>query len=585
MSKTTSRSSAKYAPELEAALRACRVHFGFAAAYSVIVNVLFLVYPIYMMQVFDRVVVSRSMDTLIVLFVGFLMALGCKALFMWLESLLLSRAAARIDRLLSDRVCGALLERQGTLHRETGIQGLSDLENVRLYLCGPGMKSKFEMPWAGLYIGVLLMADIVVGIVALACLVCIGAISILNTVVTKRALEQANVESGRSQRFVEANLRSSEAIMPMGMLPGLLARWQTSRRAVIDAQLSASTLASFMSSLLGIAQLGAQGILMSVGVMRIIESNVPAGIAFMSTIIFGAAIKPVMGIVGSWEARLRARHSIERLNTLLRETAPPEHQGMTLPRPSGEISFAGVHYFIPGSSKPLLRSINIKFDAGGTHGVIGPSGSGKSTIIRLVVGNLRPTMGKVRLDGAEICTWDRSELGRHLGYLPQEVCLAAGTVADNVGRFGMFDETEIVAAAKLAGCHELILRLPLGYDTPVGEGGVNISGGQRQMIGLARAVVGNPSVIVLDEPNSNLDGPGEARLMACVSALKERGTTVIMVTHRPNLLREFDTITHVRDGSIVASGPAQDIMQRMRPTGHIAVVSRNAPDIRLAGEA
>lgn len=578
MSKNQSQFASKFAPELEDALRACRVHFIFAVMYSIIVNILFLVYPIFTLQVFDRVVSSRSMDTLVVLFSGFILAMGCKVLFMWLQSLLLARAAARVDRRLSDRVCGALIDRSGTQHRETGTQALADLENVRFYLCGPGLQSKMDLPWAGLYIGVLMAADMVIGVVALSCLVGIALMTIANTAISKKALEQANKESNRSQRFIEANLRSSEAILPMGMLPGLLARWQASRRLVIGAQLSAATRSSFMSAVMSSGQIGAQGILLCTGVVRVIEANIPLGIAFMSTLIFGAAAKPAMSLVSGWEGRLRARQSLERLNALLRETQPSEQQGMTLPRPNGEITFAAVHYFIKGNSKPLLRNINLKYDAGKAHGVIGPSGSGKSTIIRLVVGNLHPTMGNVRLDGAEIRNWDRSELGRYLGYLPQEVCLAAGTVADNIGRFGMFDETDIVAAAKLAGAHELILRLPLGYDTPVGEGGVNISGGQRQMIGLARAVVGNPSVVVLDEANSNLDGPGEVRLMACVAALRERGTTVLMVTHRPNLLRDFDTITHVRDGSIVASGPAAEIMQRMRPGSHISIVPRDSVD-------
>lgn len=574
MSRNQSQSAITMAGELRKALDACRPHFLFAGVYSVIVNLLFLAYPVYMMQVFDRVTASRSVDTLIVLFIAFCLIMISKAVFTWLQNLLLGRAAARVERLMGDRVCTAMITRAASQHRDTGVQAINDLDTARGYLCGPSMMSRFDLPWAGLFVGILVAIDPIIGLTAVACLVVIIALTLLNSAVSRHALDDANAEASRSQQFLEANLRSSEAIVPMGMLPGLLARWQKSRQLVIGAQLAAGKKTTLMSAILASGQILAQGIVLSAGVFRAIEANIPAGLAFMSILIFGAASKPVMTVVSSWEARLRARKAVDRLTLLLQEIPKSEGKAMALPKPEGEVTLSSVNYFVRGGTKPLLRGVNLKFAAGGTHGIMGPSGSGKTTIIRLIAGNLHATMGHVRVDGADVRNWDRNMLGRYMGYLPQEVCLVSGTVADNIGRFGLFDEEAVVAAARMAGAHDIILRLPLGYDTPVGEGGMQISGGQRQMIGLARAVVGDPSIVILDEPNSNLDGPGEARLMACIAALKEKGCTVLMVSHRPNLLREFDTLTHVRDGSIAAHGPALQIMQRMRPESQFAVVSR-----------
>lgn len=563
----------KLAPELSEALKLCRSHFAFAALFSIFVNILVFAYPIFMLQVFDRVMSSRSVETLVVLGMGFALALLFKAVFHWLQNALLARSSARMDRLLADRICTALLERSLRSPDPAASSALRDLDAVRLYLCGQGALAKMELPWAGLYIAALFSVDMVLGWVALCGMAVVGGLVAANAIVTKDLLNRANRASSAAQRFVDANVRSADAALPMGMMPGMIRRWRLLRDRAISAQLRATNRGGVFSSVLSVAQLAAQGALLGTGVLRIIEAGIPFGFAFMATIIFGFAMKPVMALVGDWEARQRTEQSLLRLNELLKDV-PLRSNVTRLPRPMGEVSFISANYSVSGNARPILRNINLRIEAGSAHGILGPSGSGKSTLLRLMVGNFVPSYGSVRLDGTDIHHWARNELGLYIGYLPQEVCLVSGTVTDNIGRFGLFDEAAVVAAAKLSGAHDVIVRLPKGYDTPVGEGGISISGGQRQLIGLARAVVGHPALVVLDEPNSNLDGPGEARLLECVRSLRDGGTTVVMVSHRPNLFKDFDFLTHIRDGAVAATGTASEIMERMRPASAISVVPR-----------
>lgn len=566
------------APEIARALAACRSHFAFVALFSVMVNLTVLAYPVYMMQVYDRVIGSRSVDTLVVLSTGFALAVVFQAIFTWLRNALLARASARVDRLLAGRVCAALLERSGTRRGETGAQILRDLDAVRFDLCGRGFQTKADLPWSGLYLAVLYSVDWVIGTVAAVSMVVLASLVIANYLLTRGTLAEANRTASDSHRFIEANLRSAEAVLPMGILPGVLARWRTIRDQAIAAQLKSAGRGGLVAAAMAAGEMVAQGAILGSGVLRIIEANVPMVVAFMGTILFRYAMQPIDALVRGWETHQRAEQSLHRLNLLLAEV-PARAAGMVLPKPAGRVTFSGVTYGIPGSARTILRNINVEIAAGTTHGIVGPSGSGKSTLVRLLIGNLSATFGHVRVDGADLVNWDRNALGCHIGYLPQEVCLLAGTAADNIGRFGQFDETAIIAAARQSGAHDIIVRLPLGYDTPVGEGGHPISGGQRQMIGLARAVIGAPSLVVLDEPNSNLDGPGETRLMACVAALRDQGTTVVMVSHRPNLLRNLDNLSHLRDGTLVASGPTAAIMQRMRPSQQVSVIPGGQIDL------
>ncbi|RJF86442.1 ATP-binding cassette domain-containing protein [Oleomonas cavernae] len=459
-----------FAPELSAALRSCRSHFTFAVLFSVFAHLLVFAYPIYMLQVMDRVISSRSVETLVVLGTGLALALSFQAIFYWLQNALLARASARVDRMMGERVCAALMERSFR-RTESGALALRDLDTVRLYLCGQGALARMELPWAGLFVGALVSVDMVLGIVAAICMVGVGALAVANSLVTKGALAEANQAGNDAQRFIEANLRSAEAALPMGMLPGLLSRWRASRDRALVSQLKATNRGGVLSSLLSIGQVAAQGILLGTGVLRVIEANVPVGFAFMATILFSYAMRPVQALVQDWEARQRTEESLLRLNNLLREV-PHRPRAMLLPRPAGVVTFVGATYSIPGNAKPILRSINLRIASGTAHGIVGPSGSGKSTLLKLLVGNLAPTYGNVRVDGADVMSWDRAEFGRYLGYLPQEVCLVSGSVADNIGRFGLFGETDVVAAAKLSGAHDVIVRLPNGYDTLVGEGGL-----------------------------------------------------------------------------------------------------------------
>jgi ABC-type protease/lipase transport system fused ATPase/permease subunit len=328
----------------------------------------------------------------------------------------------------------------------------------------------------------------------------------------------------------------------------------------------ASNRGLFFSSFMGSARILMQGLLLAAGAIQVIAGEVPAGVVFASLFIFQFAMKPIDQLVSAWEEYLPVKEAMRRLDAAL-ANAPEEERSIRLPRPTGKLVVQDLTFVPPGSDKPILKRLSFLVQPGTSLGLVGLNGSGKTTLARVLVGTLKPSAGAVRIDGADLQSWDRDELGEYVGYLPQTISLLQGTVADNIGRFGRFSDEDIIAAAKHAGAHDMILRLPKGYETPIGEGSLLLSGGQRQLIALARAIVGQPALVVLDEPNSNLDGPGEEALVSCLHGLKEIGTTVILITHRPNLVVHLDQAAVLRDGMLVSFGSTADVFQRLgRPT-------------------
>ena len=562
------------AGEIREATNACRTHFLFAAICTSFINLLLLAYPLFMMQVYGRVLESRSIETLVALGTGMILALSFRALFHWFSGRLLVRASIRIDRLLSDRVLSAMLERNAARPGEVGSQLLRDLDATRQFATGRAATAPMEFPWIGLFLGLLFLVDPPLGVVALCCIVTIALLVVANGLATKRSIRAANRSALISYQFAEANLRSADAILSMGMMPGVLRRWHRARDDALSAQAQASGRAVIFSAILASARVGSQALILGCGAIRVIDADLPLGIPFLGVILFNYSMRPVEVVMGAWEAFQSAKESLRRLSALLAET-PERAKSMKLPRPLGRLACRNLVWLPPAGDRAVIKGVSVTVEAGTSVGIFGPTGAGKTTLVRLIVGLLKPSSGSVRLDGAEVSGWDRDELSRHFGYLPQDVGLVAGSVADNIGRFGQFDESAIVDAATRAGAHAMILALERGYDTVIGEGGHALSGGQRQLIGLARAVVGSPSLVVLDEPNSNLDGPGENALLACIQSLKSGRTTLVMVSHRPNLVQRLDQLALLRDGAIVAMGPTPAIMQRI---GRPIAVERAADD-------
>jgi PrtD family type I secretion system ABC transporter len=381
--------------------------------------------------------------------------------------------------------------------------------------------------------------------------------------VIKLPLAQSNEAAARNYSFTEMSLRNTEVVRAMGMTTGLLRRWARDRDRMIELQAVASDRAAAMSSIIRFLRLAMQSLVLGLGAYLVVERSATVGAMFAASILLGRALQPVEQIVGSWRNLVSARAAYVGIRELLAAATPVTDSGLSLPRPAGRVSVEGLSYAAPDTKKPILRAVSLRIEAGEVLGVIGSSGAGKSTFARQIVGVLAPTAGVVRLDGADVSLWPRESLGRYVGYLPQDIELFADTVAANISRFDVGNDEAVIQAAQLAGVHEMILRLPNGYDTQVGEGGAILSGGYRQRIGLARAVYSNPSLVILDEPSSNLDHDGDVALANCIVALKQHGSTVIIISHRPATLGVADKILALREGMVDTFGSRVEVMARL----------------------
>jgi PrtD family type I secretion system ABC transporter len=557
--------------ELTAALRTSRPYFVNAALFSLAINLLYLASPIYMLQVYDRVVSSASIVTLVMLTVVLLIAFLALAGLDVVRARLLTRASMRLDRLLSGRVLTALMESESGTGRARS-QPLRDFDSLRQFITGRGVHALFDLPWTPIYLVIIFILHPVLGAFALSCTVTLVALAFLNERLTNAPLREANAAADKSYSFTEMSLRNSEAVKAMGMAGGVLKRWADDRTRMIDRQISASDHSAVMSSLIRFLRLSMQSVILGLGAYLVIERSLTAGAIFAGSILLSRSLQPVEQVVASWRGFVSARDSFLRVRKLLNANPqlPPR---LELPRPRGKVSVEGLCYAVPGTAKAILRNVSFHVGAGEALGVIGPSGAGKSTLIRHIVGLIRPTVGVVRLDGADIAAWPRTSAGRYIGYLPQDVELFADTIAANIGRFSPATSEAVVAAAQMAGVHEMILRLPDGYETEVGEGGMTLSGGYRQRIGLARAVLDNPALVVLDEPSSNLDAAGDTALNECILRLKKNGTTVVLVSHRPATIAAVDTVVMLMDGMVAGFGPRAEIMAKVTPPPPLTVIT------------
>ena len=444
-------------------------------------------------------------------------------------------------------------------------QAIRDLDSVRDFLTGQGLFAFFDAPWMPLYLGAIFLIDPLLGWVATAGGVILFSLAVLTEIATRDTLGEASTANMRAGHFVEVSLRNVEAIEAMGMVPAMLKRWQGRRAKMLQLQSLASDRAGVITALSKFTRVVLQIAILGFGAYLVIHDHITAGLMIAASIMMGRALAPVEIAVGSWKHFLTARSAYDRLNNLLK-AVPAQREFMHLPPPRGVLQVEQAIVVPPGSTVPALRGVGFNVAAGDIVGIIGPSAAGKSTLARLLVGVWPPYSGKVRIDGADIMTWDRERLGPYIGYLPQDVELFEGTIAENIARFGEVNAEQVILAAQRAGVHELVLKLPAGYDTQIGPGGQTLSGGQRQRIGLARALHGDPAIIVLDEPNSNLDNDGEAALARTVADLKARKRTTLVITHRPSLLASVDYIMVMREGLIEKFGPRDEILgQYLRP--------------------
>jgi PrtD family type I secretion system ABC transporter len=534
-----------------------------AFAFSLVSNLLYMALPLYTYQVYGRVMVSQSQSTLLMLTLVTLFVFAISSVIDDFRARILINYGVVLDQRLSGRVFTSLFD--AAVRGEPGAraQALRDLDQFRQSLTGIAAAAFFDVPWIPVFLVTLFIIDPLVGAVTLAGACLLVGLAIASTRATQSALRDANEAALKSYGFTDAALRNGEVVRAMGMLPTLGKAWAHYRRITIERGAAAAEASNMYTDIIKAVRMGMQVLIVAIGAYLILKGKIHSGMLFANMILASRALQPIEKIVGSWEPLNNMVRAYERLNKLLSATEPPSSV-TALPRPLGKLSVEGVNFAPPGAQKLVLTGINFAVEPSEVLGVIGPSGAGKSTLARLLVGIWKPMNGVVRLDGADVFTWDRADFGRYVGYLPQDTELFAGTVRNNIARFreGVTDE-EVVAAAKLAGVHDLILRMPKGYDTDVGEGGVVLSAGQRQRVGLARTLLGNPAFVVLDEPNANLDAEGEDALMRAIDAMKANGATVVIISHKPGVFRAADKMLVLRDGRVELFGPRDQVMARL----------------------
>lgn len=520
--------------------------FRTVGIFSAIINLLMIAPSIYMLQVFDRVLSSRNETTLLMLT---LMVLGTYLLICALEtirSFILIRVGMKLDEKMNSRVYTASFEHNLKNAGGNAGQALQDLTNIRQFLTGNGLFAFFDAPWFPIYIAIIFLFNPILGTFALVGTLILIVLAYMNEVVSKKPLEEASNISVTSNNLATNNLRNAEVISAMGMLPNLMTRWLKLNNRFLQLQAEASEKSGIVAALTKFVRMAMQSLILGIGALLVLDGEISPGMMIVASILMGRATAPVDQLIGVWKSWTNTRSAYNRLNILL-EDNPINKFGMSLPSPTGQISVESVTAAPPNSPIAVIKNLSFTVDAGDTLGVIGPSGSGKSTLARLLVGVWSTTLGKVRLDGADISQWDKNDLGSSIGYLPQDVELFAGKVSENIARFGEIDSEKVITAAKLAGVHDMILHLPKGYDTILGDNGSGLSGGQKQRIGLARSMYNDPALIILDEPNSNLDDVGERALVSAINELKKRGKTIILLTHRTSTLSTTNKLLVLRN--------------------------------------
>jgi len=550
--------------ELKEVLKSFQRHFVWAGVFSLFINLLLLTSPLYMLQIYDRVLSSRNVTTLVVLSIGAMILFMVYSALETQRSRVLVRIGGSLDRRLNARVFNAVFKGALTRPGMTG-QAVRDLDTVREFLTGSGLFAFFDAPWLPIYLLAVFLIHPMLGVVATIGGISLFILAVLQELATRKTLSDATIAGLNANRTLDNSLRNAEAIAAMGMTGSMLERWQHRRQQTLVLQALASDRAGVILAVSKFVRIALQTAMLGFGAYLVIHNEITSGTMIASSIMMGKALAPIEMAVATWKQLLAARSSYERLSGILTAVRADERR-MELPAPKGNIEMERVVAAPPMSNIPVIKGVSFRVAAGDILGIIGPSAAGKSSLARLLVGVWNAHSGVVRIDGSDIQTWNKDQLGPHIGYLPQDIELFEGTVAENIARFGEVNPEAVIEAARLAGVHDMILQLPQGYDTMIGAGGATLSGGQRQRVGLARALYNLPALIVLDEPNSNLDRDGEAALARTLAELKEKKRTTLVITHRPNILASVDHIMVMNSGLIESFGPRDEVLGKyLRP--------------------
>lgn len=539
------------------------------AAFSFVINLLLLVSPIYMLQLYDRVLSSGSKDTLVVLSIIALFLLGLLGLLEVVRNRIMSRVGADLDNELKDDVFDGLVDQAALRGGENSGQGIRDLDSIRQFVSSNAPFAFFDAPWTPFFIIVVTLLHPLLGLVAVIGAVIIFCLAIATELVSRDLLKKSAGHQVQSHNFVETSLRNNDVLRAMNIATGLKAKWSGQRDPAIALQVKANERVGLLLGSTKAVRIAIQVIILGTGGYLALEQLITPGAIVAASIITGRALAPVEQAIGAWRQVVSARGAYKRLTDLLEKTAGKKAP-MALPRPEGNLGVSGLVGALPKAKEPILKGISFGLEKGELLGIIGPSGAGKSFLARHMIGVWPAIRGTVRLGGIDVSTWHDSDRGQYIGYLPQNIELFPGTIAENIARFTQIDSDKVVEAAQLAGCHDLILGMPQNYDTVIGNGGMFLSGGQSQRIALARALYNSPVFVVLDEPNSNLDTEGELALNTCLNTLKERGTTVVIITHNIRALQAADKVLVLKDGAVASFGPRDEILKQfMKPASSI----------------
>lgn len=530
--------------------------------FSLFINVLVLTVPIYMLQVFDRVLASRSYETLIFLTIA---AVGLLIFFGILDAVrqrILVRVGMRLETQMAEPIIRAEL-RAAAQGMSRPYHGLRDLHEVRAFVTGPALLMIFDAPWVPVYVLVIYLFHPLLGSVALVGAIILFGIALLNDALTRKRIDESQRAGARSTSHVVAASGNSDVVEAMGMMPQLLSRWRKESHASLSPFAAAADRMSLVVASAKSIRLILQVAVLGFGVGLVIDQQITAGVMIAASILLARALHPVESAISTWRVLLSASAALKRLNELL-EWNPPIGRAISLPKPEGRLAVEGVAYAIPGMASPFIRGVEFKLDAGQSLGIVGPSGAGKTTLARLITGILTPQVGAIRLDEADVGVWRSEDRGRHIGYLPQDPQLFTGTIWENIARMDPDADSEgVIRAARRAYIHSMILRLPQGYETQIGDGGVLLSAGQRRLIALARCFYGDPRLLVLDEPAANLDPDGEESLQRALALATADGLTIVIISHQPRVLARVDRILVMENGLPKMFGPREDVFRRI----------------------
>ena len=562
--------------ELAVTLYAFRREFLIVGIFSMVANVLMLAPTLYMLQVYDRVLVSRSELTLLVVSLITLFFFTVMAFAEWSRSRLLVRAGVRLDAVLSTRVFNASFEANLSQSGAPAQRAFTDLTEVRQFLTGNGIFAFFDAPWAPIYIGVLFFLHPFLGWVSIGFALVQAALAWFGHRRTIAPAEEASKAALDINLYLQGTLRNAEVVESMGMLAGLRQRWAQRHATYMERQGATHALTHRITAISKWVRYCQQSFALGAGALLLIDGQLTAGGMIAANVLMTRALAPIDQIVNTWRSFISARNAFLRLETLL-QAHPERDPALSRVPPTGAVVLRDVVASASGRAEPILKGVSLETTPGTVTVVLGPSGSGKSTLARVLMGIWPDVAGEVLLDGQPLTGWSRAELGPHLCYLPHDIELFDGTIAENIARFAEIESDKVIASARSAGLHDMILRFPKGYDTPMGEAGSLLSGGQRQRVGLARAIYGAPALIVLDEPNANLDDVGEAALIQAVRELKAKGRTVFLITHRPGAVAVADQLLVLRDGRVQVQGPRDAVLAQLQAATRPAAVPPAAP--------